>query len=410
MTTVENEKVPWVVCQLGARMHYAVPRILWDAKRLSRLYTDICAVRGWPRMARLIPSSLQPVGLRRLLGRVPKGIPPKRVAAFTCFGWDYARRRGSARSAAQLTAVHLWAGQRFCELILEAGPEAGAAVYGLNSACLELLRERRRQGCFTVVEQTIAPRRIEDRLLRAEQLQYPDWQLPIPNDENVGAFVRREAAEWAEASRIVCGSQFVKDGIADCGGPVDRCVVVPYGIDGAFKTTRAARTSGPLRVLTVGEVGLRKGAPKVFRVATQLRDRAVFRWVGTISLLPAAQQRLGTVVQLTGAVPRSEVQTHFNWADVFFLPSLCEGSATVTYEALAAGLPVITTPNAGSIVEDGISGVLVCPNDTELMREVLSRFASDRAGLSQMSAGAFERAKYGSYAAYARRLSTAFAL
>lgn len=389
-------------------MHYAVPRILWDAKRLSRLYTDICAVRGWPRLARLTPSFVQPMGLRRLLGRVPKGIPRSRVAAFTSFGWEYARRRGAVSSVSQLTAVHLWAGQRFCELILEADHEEGAAIYGLNSACFELLRERRQQGCFTVVEQTIAPRRIEHQLLQVEELHYSDWQSPTLHDENAEAFVRREAAEWAEASLIVCGSQFVKDSIANCGGPVERCIVVPYGIDGTFKVMRGERpSSGPLRVLTVGEVGLRKGAPKVFEVAQHLKGRAVFRWVGPISLLPAARERLGSVIELTGPVPRTEIHPYFSWADVFFLPSICEGSATVTYEALAAGLPVITTPNAGSIVEDGVSGFLIPPSETALMGETLVRLALDHMALSKMRAAALERAQFGSYAAYAQRLHTA---
>jgi glycosyltransferase involved in cell wall biosynthesis len=283
-------------------------------------------------------------------------------------------------------------------------------VYGLNSACLELLRERRQRGCFTVVEQTIAPRRIEDELLKVEQVQHPDWQSTIPDDENVGAFVRREAAEWAEASLILCGSQFVKDGIESCGGPVERCVVLPYGIDGSFKMMRRNRSSGPLRVLTVGEVGLRKGAHKVFKVAEQLKGQAVFRWVGSISLLPAARERLAAVVELKGPVPRTEVQAHFNWADVFFLPSLCEGSATVTYEALAAGLPVITTPNAGSIVEDGVSGFLIPPSAVELMGERVARLALDRRALSQMSAHALQRAEFGSYVAYAQRLHAVLSL
>jgi glycosyltransferase involved in cell wall biosynthesis len=402
--------VKWIVAQLGARMHYAVPRILWDARLLSRLYTDICAVRGWPNLARLTPSLLQPAGLRRLLGRVPKEIPTSRVVAFTSFGWEYARRRRAANSAAQLTVTHLWAGQRFSELILEAKPEEGAATYGLNSGCLELLQDRRQRGCFTVVEQTIAPRRIEDQLLKTEQIQHPDWQATIPDDENVDAFVRRETAEWAEASLILCGSQFVKDGIASCGGPVERCVVLPYGIDGSFKMMRGNRTSGLLRVLTVGEVGLRKGAPKVFKLAEKLKGRAVFRWVGPISLLPAARERLAAVVELKGPVPRTEIQPDFYWADVFLLPSICEGSATVTYEALAAGLPVITTPNAGSIVEDGVSGFLIPPSDTGLMVEMLARLALDRALLNKMSIDAVERAQFGSYSAYAQRLHAALSL
>ncbi len=38
----------FVVSQLGARMHYAVPRIFADHQRLAHFYTDICALQGWP--------------------------------------------------------------------------------------------------------------------------------------------------------------------------------------------------------------------------------------------------------------------------------------------------------------------------------------------------------------------------
>ena len=50
-------------------------------------------------------------------------------------------------------------------------------------------------------------------------------------------------------------------------------------------------------------------------------------------------------------------------ADVFVFPSLFEGSAVVTYEALACGLPSIVTPNAGSVVRDGVDGFHVPAGD-----------------------------------------------
>ena len=87
----------FVVAQMGARMHYAVPRMLHAAGRLAHFYTDICAVRGWPAVLAAIPPVLRPPRLKRLLGRVPRGVPREKVTAFTAFGWEYARRRARAR-------------------------------------------------------------------------------------------------------------------------------------------------------------------------------------------------------------------------------------------------------------------------------------------------------------------------
>lgn len=54
-----------------------------------------------------------------------------------------------------------------------------------------------------------------------------------------------------------------------------------------------------------------------------------------------------------------DVRQFLHRADIFVFPSYLEGSAKSVYEAMACGLPVITTANAGSIVEDGYSGLIV---------------------------------------------------
>ena len=56
-------------------------------------------------------------------------------------------------------------------------------------------------------------------------------------------------------------------------------------------------------------------------------------------------------------------------ADVFVFPSLFEGSAVVTYEALACGLPCVVTPDAGSVVRDGVEGFVVAPRDVDGLAE-----------------------------------------
>jgi glycosyltransferase involved in cell wall biosynthesis len=52
-------------------------------------------------------------------------------------------------------------------------------------------------------------------------------------------------------------------------------------------------------------------------------------------------------------------------------PTLSEGSANVVYEALSAGLPVITTPSAGSIIQDGVDGVIIPPRSAAHLAEAL---------------------------------------
>jgi glycosyltransferase involved in cell wall biosynthesis len=395
-----------IAAQLGARMHYAVPRILAGAGRLERFYTDICALDGVSDWVGRLPPSLRSRALRRLAGRMPRGVPRDKIVTFPAFGLRHALRRQAMRSIDSETQVALWAGQRFSELVRRRGFGDAAGVFGYNGECLELLTTARAAGLWTAVEQTIAARDVLDRLRLEEQEAFPDWQPPVTDGHGREA-AARERAEWAEADLILCGSEFVRDSIAASGGPLARCVVVPYGIDGRFTVTGRIPHSGPLRVLTIGEVGLRKGAPYVLEAARRLGRRATFRMVGPCGLLPGAWAHMSRVIDMRGPVPRSEMAAQFAWADVMLLPSICEGSATAVYEALAAGLPVICTPNTGSVVRDGQDGFIVPIRDIDAIVDRLTMLATKPALRVEMGRSATARAAGFTVVEYGRRLLAA---
>jgi glycosyltransferase involved in cell wall biosynthesis len=74
------------------------------------------------------------------------------------------------------------------------------------------------------------------------------------------------------------------------------------------------------------------------------------------------------------------------------------------YEALSAGLPVITTHNTGSIIRDGLEGYIVPIRAPEAIVERIEQLASDPYLYDRMSLNAFERAKEYTLEAYGRRL------
>lgn len=408
---MDAERMTYIVAQLGARMHYAVPRVLYAAGHLEHFYTDVCATKSWPSLLRLIPGTLPSAELKRLLGRVPEGVPRQRITAFTSFGLWYYHKRAAARSQSEASAVQLWGDKTFCELVLRRGFGAASGVYAFNGAALELLRAARAEGRRATVEQTIAARPVETRLLRREQQKFPDWQEPLPEDAWADAAEARERAEWEAADTIICGSEFVRDSISACGGPAERCRIVPYGVDTwRFAIVPRRPHGGPLRVLTVGQIGLRKGSPYVLEAARRLRGRAVFRMVGPVNVLPATVTELTRTLELVGPVPRTKIHKHFAWADIFLLPSLCEGSATAVYEALAAHLPVICTPNTGSVVCHGEDGIIVPIGEADPIVDAVIRLAYDNRVYLEMALRAGQRAAEFGIEAYGRRLAAALGL
>lgn len=396
-----------VVSQLGARMHYAVPRILDAAGELERFYTDICADQGWPSWLRLLPASRLPSGVRRLRGRIVDGVTPHRVTTFPSFGLRLAVRRLAARTLSERTAAALWAAPRFGRLVTRRGFGGAGGFYGFSGECLEQLRAARAAGLWTVVEQIIAPRGVLDRLLKEEEAKFPDWRHEEGSDRHAREFGDRERAEWETADLVVCGSSFVLEEVAKASGGKARCVVVPYGVDHRFAMPPRPPREGPLRVLTIGASGLRKGTPYVLEAARQLAGKTHFRLVGPSDAPDEVSATLAEALELFGPVPRADIPAHYAWADVFLLPSLCEGSATVVYEALAAGLPVVTTANTGTVVRDGIEGFIVPIRDSEAIVAAIERLDSDRTLLAELSKNASRRAADFDIANYGRRLRKA---
>lgn len=400
-----------LVAQIGARMHYAVPRIFHDAGALGALHTDICAVKGWPSLCnRVIPNALRTPGMKRLFSRVPRGVPTRLIRTENDIGLSFALQLRRAAGATDETRIHLAAAERFCRRVVARGLDEFDCVYVFTSDGLEILEEAERRGVPAVVEQTIPPREIVVEMFESERRRFPDLVGERTLDGLWRDLAAREKREWELADAIFCGSQFVLDGVREVRGPVEKAVVVNYGVDAFPPSAPRRRGEGPAKVLFVGEVGFRKGSHYLIDAARKLGPDFVFRLCGKVVLPQSFLDRLPANVELLGIVPRAEMADQYRWADVFCLPSLLEGSATVTYEALAAGLPVVTTPNAGSIVRDGIDGFLVPPRDVDALAAALDQcrrreWPSDRPLLTDREGGP---AAY-SFEAYRERLLKAVA-
>jgi glycosyltransferase involved in cell wall biosynthesis len=409
MTMPTKPKV--AVAMLGARMHYAVPRILNDAGLLERFFTD-SYVGNKPVLEHALaalPAGLRSTATRRLAGRHETSIPGTLVTSFDWLGFRYALARRRARDGGARADVYERFNMRFNHAVLRHGLGQADTVWGFNTACREILQTAGERGLATLMEQTILPTVLEERLMRETAQDLPGWQPGLEfADQQLAA---REQEEWELADRIVAGSPFVAEGLSNCGVAPEKIHVVPYGVDASRFLPAPARSSAgrPLRILFVGEVGLRKGVPYLLEALSRLDRKMVeARLAGAVVLDRERLARYADQAHILGAVPRSEMPELFRWADVFVLPSVVEGSATVTYEALMSGLPVITTPNSGSIVQDGVSGRIVAVRDAGVLAEAIAEYAQDRNLLERHREGALATRAEADVQRYARDLLRLF--
>ncbi|MGR9099996.1 MAG: glycosyltransferase family 4 protein [Gammaproteobacteria bacterium] len=291
--------------------------------------------------------------------------------------------------------IFLEAARRFADCI--AAKKAGdlKMLWGFNGAALELFRSAKASGGVCILEQTILPARIAMRLLREELERWPDWEPGFDDIEGDAVIIEREEEEWKLADCIVAGSQFVRSGLMECGVPETKIRIVPYGVDSRMfarpERKNAGNDNGRLKVLFAGAVGLRKGAPDLLDALIRLGPEKVeARFAGPIALDRGKIEPYKAVAAFLGPVPRSQMADLYHWADVFVLPSIVEGSATVCYEALMAGLPVITTPNAGTIVRDGIDGFIIPIRKSDTLAKIIANYQQDRPLLDRHKFSAIE--------------------
>ncbi len=115
-----------------------------------------------------------------------------------------------------------------------------------------------------------------------------------------------------------------------------------------------------------------------------LARRLRLRIIGDGPVAGALRKRIGhsplrDVVELAGV--RDDVARCMRELDVYVLPSLAEGISNTLLEAMATALPCVATSVGGNaeLIEDGICGTLVAPNDADALAAALERYAGDAA-------------------------------
>ena len=398
----------FLVAQMGARMHYAIPIMLHRRGMLDLLYTDFCLKDPAYRVLSRLETAISSPMIRRALRRRIPEVPDRQVRTFPALGMEYAMRLRRASTSRKHDETFLWAGKALAASVLSHGFGAARSLYVFNTAGLELARVARESGVRIILEQTIAPRSVERELMLAERALHPGWETAQEDYPAVREIIEREEEEWSLADVVLCASPFVREAVVAKGGDPNRCAIVPYGFDikhGAIASSvDLTERQGPLRVLTVGGIGLRKGTPDLLRAAAILGGAATFRLVGPIVAPRDALANLPGNVEILGPKPFDEVVEEYRNADVFLLPSICEGSATSIYEAMSFGLPIICTPNCGSVVRDGVEGYIVPIRDPEALADRLTRLHEDIDGRSAMAHRAAARSREFDLNAYGRRL------
>ncbi len=212
----------------------------------------------------------------------------------------------------------------------------------------------------------------------------------------------RLPAKVRDAAFVACISDFARSQLMSLVEPSawERLHVVRCGVDPTVLEPgeRSGEGEGDtVNVLCVGQLSPRKGHAVLLEAAAKLAASGTELQVTVAGDGPerAALQSLAHAlglsrrVKFAGAVGQDELPSLYRQADIFCLPSFGEGIPVVLMEAMALGVPVVSTRIMGipELIEHGASGLLVSPGRTDELAAALRRLAEDPALRGELARG-----------------------
>ncbi len=208
-------------------------------------------------------------------------------------------------------------------------------------------------------------------------------------DEFYDARGQRLREKVADAALVVCISHFARSQLMMLSDPRHwpRLEVSRLGVDPARFKPEPRGCAGPFELLCVGRLVPAKGQEvllaAVARLVAQGRDLRL-TLVGAGPQSDELRERVGSLglvdrVALVGGVSQDHIAQYYRRAHCFALASFAEGIPVVLMEAMAMGLPCVTTRITGvpELIRDGIDGLLVSPSDAEGLAEAIGSLIDD---------------------------------
>lgn len=284
-------------------------------------------------------------------------------------------------------------------------PQTCDAVFGVTQMALETFTRAKELGLSTVLSMRTAHPRTRYAAVTSE-LRRRGVEDSRFLESTFITITDRESREVELADIILCPSESVRDSLIDNGIPTERIYLLPFGVDvGQYQNNSGRHDDGTYRFLYVGSMSYRKGIPYLLDAFTSIPTTNLeLLLVGGLDDIPPIALSKDPRIRYVGWKNPDDLAKLYHSADAFVLPSLSEGSALVSYEAMAAGLPVIATRASGTLVRDQVDGYLVDPTDTETLADRMrALYLHQELGRDMGRSGA-QRVREFSWARYYRDL------
>jgi len=267
-----------------------------------------------------------------------------------------------------------WHNHQFDRFVARQLPKLGNLAFGYESSSLFTFRRAKQLGIPTVLYQPIGVAEYALEVLGEEARRHPQLADTLrynwfPQEE---LSRRREERQLADA--IICASSFTKRTLIDVGVPAEKIFVEPYGVDQSMFAPQEPKHDR-FSVIWASAFTQTKGIQYLLDALADvgIPDLELVVAGHPIGHDPIKPFESRFRVRRIGKVSRAELAKEMVRCHAHVFPTLLEGFGRNIIEAMASGLPVITTANCAGpdLIEHGKTGFIVPIRDVAGIQEHL---------------------------------------
>jgi alpha-maltose-1-phosphate synthase len=280
------------------------------------------------------------------------------------------------------------------------------AVYAYEDGAAKTFQVAKQQGVLCLYDLPILFYKMAQEIQQEEAERFPNFSSSLQAVQEPDWKLRRKQTEVQLADHIFVASSITRQSLLREGIHPNRITVVPYGAPLEYFRPQP-KLDFAFRALFVGRIGPRKGVHYLIQAWQELKlPQAELMLVGINEFPEGWLSQLPDGVRYVSSIPHAALNQYYNAANVFVFPSLVEGFGLVLLEAMACGIPVITTPNTAGpdILTHGVEGFIVPIRHPEALKEKLEWCYSHPIELAEMGKSAYRKAKQLTWERYRRDL------
>ncbi|MBP0014383.1 MAG: glycosyltransferase family 4 protein [Roseofilum sp. SBFL] len=285
------------------------------------------------------------------------------------------------------------------------------AVYAYEDGAATTFQAAKSQGILCLYDLPILFYQMSRQIQAEEAELFPDLAPALQAAKEPEWKLRRKEQELELADRIFVASSITRQSLLNFGVNPEKISVIPYGAPLGYFHPQPKKEKG-FRALYVGRVEPRKGIHYLLNAWKKLKlSDAELCLIGINEFPSGWLDRYQDIFRYIPPIPHYSLNQYYSSASVFVFPSLVEGFGLVLLEAMACGIPVITTPNTAGpdIITDGVEGFIIPIRDTEALQDKLDWCYHHPLELAQMGQAARKKAEQLTWSQYRQRLADCIA-